>query len=317
MNQKEAQIIFLQPVFKQTIWGGTRLKEQFSYQTASECIGECWGISAHPNGESIVGNGMYRGMTLSMLWKNHPELFGYDEAKEFPLLVKIIDARSDLSIQVHPNDTYAMKYEHGAYGKTECWYILDCPENATLVIGHHAKNKEELEKMIREERWEELICEVPVKKGDFIQIDPGTIHAIKGGLLLLETQQNSDITYRLYDYGRLENGKLRELHIEKSIDVITYPEETKKDHEILHTADWELNGLHLLYRCDYYVIYKMHVSGETRLEQKYPFLLGTVTYGEGRINEERVKKGDHFILPYGIGNVEVYGEMEVIFSTVP
>lgn len=135
--------------------------------------------------------------------EKHPEVFGNVDSDRFPLLIKIIDAKDDLSIQVHPDDDYAKVHENGSLGKTECWYILDCKENATIVIGHNAWTKRGIKPMIHEGKWSEFIREIPIKKGDFLQIDPGTVHAIKGGTLILETQQNSDITYRVYDYGRL------------------------------------------------------------------------------------------------------------------
>ena len=187
-------IIFLNPVCTHNIWGGTRLNREFGYPIEGDDIGECWGISAHPSGDGTVRNGAFQGMKLSELWEKHPELFGDAGMDRFPLLVKIIDAKDDLSIQVHPDDAYAKVHENGSLGKTECWFILDCKENATLVAGHNAKTKEELEQMIHEGRWKEFIREIPIKPGDFIQIDPGTVHAIKGGTLLLETQQSSDIT---------------------------------------------------------------------------------------------------------------------------
>ena len=203
------------------IWGGERLGTDWPYQIPGEGTGECWAVSAHPNGDCTIKEGIYAGKTLSQLWEEEPALFGNTGLDRFPLLTKIIDAKTDLSIQVHPDDTYAKAHENGSLGKTECWYILDCEEDSALVIGHNAKDKEELTAMIREGRWNAFIRELPVKKGDFIQIDPGTVHAIKGGIMLLETQQNSDITYRVYDYDRLTEGKPRQLHVEQSIDVIT------------------------------------------------------------------------------------------------
>ena len=136
------EAIFLNPVFKHNIWGGTGLREKYGYEVEGDDIGECWGIAAHQNGDCEVKNGSFAGMHLSELWKNHPELFGkngdYTENHVFPLLIKIIDAKSDLSIQVHPDDAYAAEHENGSLGKTECWYILDCPDDACLVIGHNA-----------------------------------------------------------------------------------------------------------------------------------------------------------------------------------
>ena len=151
------------------------------------------------------------------------------DSDRFPLLIKIIDAKDDLSIQVHPDDDYAKVHENGSLGKTECWYILDCKKKCDDRYRTQFKDKEELSRMIHEGKWSEFIREIPIKKGDFLQIDPGTVHAIKGGTLILETQQNSDITYRVYDYGRLSNGKPRELHIDKSIDVITVPAKSVAD----------------------------------------------------------------------------------------
>ncbi len=169
--------------------------------------------------------------------------------------------------------------------------------------------------MIHEGRWKEFIREIPVKKGDFIQIDPGTVHAIKGGMLILETQQNSDITYRVYDYDRLSDGKPRELHVEKSIDVITVPAKSVED-SVKSVAGLVENQLNELYACRYYTIFKLDVNGNAVFEQKYPFMMASVLEGEGCVNGHPVKKGAHFILPCGFKTVDMQGEMELIVSTV-
>ena len=176
------ELLFLDPVCTHNIWGGTRLREEFGYPVEGDGIGECWGISAHPEGDGTVRNGSFQGEKLSTLWAKHPELFGNLPYDRYPLLTKIIDAQDDLSIQVHPDDAYAQVHENGSLGKTECWFICDCSEDATLVIGHNARTKEELEEMVKEGKWTELIREIPIHKGDFIQIDPGTVHAIKAKL---------------------------------------------------------------------------------------------------------------------------------------
>ena len=242
-NNKE--IIFLKPQLKDVVWGGSKLRDEFGYEGAGENTGECWGISAHPNGDDEIINGRFQGMTLSALYKEHREVFGGISSEEFPLLVKIIDAKQDLSIQVHPDDSYVKEHENCPYGKTECWYVMDCPEGAELVIGHNAKTREELADMIHEGRYEELIKNVPVRKGDFLQITPGTVHAIKGGFTILETQQSSDITYRVYDYGRLVNGKERPLHVQQSIDVITVPDRAGEE-ALSHTDGLPENTLNEL-----------------------------------------------------------------------
>ena len=178
------ELLFMKPVFKEAVWGGKKLREDFGYEIPGDDTGECWGIGAHKNGDCTIAEGTYKGEHLSKLWTDHPELFGNEDGrygKEFPLLIKIIDARSDLSIQVHPDNDYAREHENGSLGKTECWYILDSEPGTKIVIGHYAKDKEELKQMVEEKRWKDLIREVTVKKGDFYQIDPGCVHAIKGG----------------------------------------------------------------------------------------------------------------------------------------
>lgn len=310
-----SEILFLEPVCTENIWGGNRLKEEFHYPGAGDHTGECWGISAHPNGDGTVKNGRFAGRKLSWVWEEHPEIFGKKmPGGSFPLLVKIIDAKEDLSIQVHPDDDYAATHENGANGKTECWYIMDCSEPASLIIGHNARTKQELGEMIADGRWNELLREVPVKKGDFIQIDPGTVHAIKGGILILETQQNSDITYRLYDYDRLSNGKPRELHLQKSMDVIRVPA-VPAGECVKSVGQPGKNQMNLLYACGYYQIFKLDVEGEFVLEQKYPFLLLSVLEGSGVADGYPVKKGDHFILPCAYGSLKLEGEMSLIVST--
>ncbi len=309
------EILWMKPVFKQMIWGGNKLGSKWGYEIPGENTGECWAVSAHPNGDCTIKEGTFAGKTLSQLWSEEPQLFGNAAGDRFPLLIKIIDANDDLSIQVHPDDTYAGKNENGSFGKTECWYILDAPEGATLVIGHNAKDRAELEDMIGSGRWEDFLREVPVKKGDFIQIDPGTVHAIKGGIEILETQQNSDITYRVYDYGRLQDGKPRELHIEKSIDVITVPAKSVKE-SVINIATDAKNTMNELISCNYYRVWKLDVDGSMEISQEYPFLIMSVVEGDGLINGQLIKKGDHFILPNGFGKAQLQGQMALIASTI-
>lgn len=314
-EDKQMEILYINPIFKQVIWGGNKLGTKWGYAIPGDNVGECWAVGAHPSGDCTVKEGTFAGKTISQLWTEHPELFGNIGGDRFPLLVKIIDANDDLSIQVHPDDAYAGKNENGSLGKTECWYILDAPEGATLVIGHHAKDKAELEDMIRNGKWDAFLREVPVKKGDFIQIDPGTVHAIKGGIEILETQQSSDITYRVYDYGRLQDGKPRALHIEKSIDVITVPAKSIED-SVLNVGQGAKNQMNLLMSCSCYRVWKIDVDGQINLTQEYPFLIMSVIEGEGQINGQAIKKGDHFMLPNGFGQVNIQGNLQIIASTV-
>lgn len=309
------KLLFLDPICTHNIWGGVKLREEFGYHIEGDGIGECWGISAHPNGNGTVRDGAYKGKKLSEMWAEHPEMFGSLKYDRYPLLTKIIDAQDDLSIQVHPDDAYAVKNENGSLGKTECWYIMDCEENATIVIGHNARTREELGDMVSQGRWNELIRQVPIHKGDFIQIDPGTVHAIKAHTLILETQQNSDITYRLYDYDRLQDGKKRELHIGKSLDVIRVPEK-EAESQVKSTCGLPANALNQIYACEKYSVFKLDVDGKAVFGQDYPFLAASVMEGEGSLDGVRLRKGDHFIIPCGYGEVEMEGNMSLILSTV-
>lgn len=316
-------------MFKQVIWGGSRMRDEYGYDIPGDDTGECWAISAHRNGDCVISGGEYEGRTLSWLWKNRPELFGRkaDDGKVFPLLVKIIDAKQDLSIQVHPDDRYAAEHENGSSGKTECWYILDCDPGATIIIGHNARTKEELESMINKGDWNGFIREIPVKKGDFLQIYPGTVHAIKGGTMILETQQNSDLTYRVYDYDRVWNGSPRQLHIQQSIDVIGVPftgSEARDKGEPLRRLDEGTDtdtgaaSCEPLIRCDYYQVWKLNVNGSARYAQDRPFMLCSVIDGEGRVSvdDRPVRKGDHFILTAECREVLFTGRLSLICSSI-
>ena len=292
----KSKILFLKPVIKEKIWGS-----------------ESWGVSAYRDADCIIDGGEYDGRTLSDLWKNVPELFGHADYQEFPLLTKIIDAKDDLSIQVHPDNEYARKYEN-SLGKKECWYILECPDNASLIIGNNAKDHEELEDMINNGRWSELCNEVPVRKGDFIQINPGTLHSIKGGFVILESQQSSDITYRVYDFDRVTDGKKRELHLKQSLDVIKTPGKYREC-DIIHTTD-VYDEKQLLESNDCYKVWKMHITKVADLSHDEPFLICTVADGEGTAYGKNMKKGDSFIIPCGIKNVPATGNMLLIMSAL-
>lgn len=309
-----AELLFLEPVFKEMIWGGNRLQTEFGYSIPSENTGECWAVSAHTNGDCTIQNGTYAGKTLSSLWAEHHELFGEVEAERFPLLIKIIDAKADLSIQVHPDDDYARINEQGSYGKTECWYILDCEKDTDIVIGHNAKDKLELRRMIDEKQWSKLIRQIPIQKGDFFQITPGTVHAIKAGTLILETQQNSDITYRLYDYDRLQNGKPRELHIEKSIDVIRCPFEPNES--MVGEVSLDHATITKLVSCDYYTVEKIDVIGTQPMKRRAPFEIMSVIEGCGSIDGIPLNKGQHFIIPNGYDTFTIEGTLSLIASFV-
>ncbi|WP_282711231.1 type I phosphomannose isomerase catalytic subunit [Lancefieldella sp. Marseille-Q7238] len=314
-------IIVLTPIFHEKIWGGRRLADDFGYDIPDGDIGECWAISAHPNGDCTVASGVFAGKTLSELWDEHRELFSAAQGDRFPLLIKILDAREDLSVQVHPDDAYAAEHENGSLGKRECWYVLDAEPNTTIIIGQRAHNRKELACMIDEGRWNDMLNFIPVHKGDFFRIDPGTVHAIKGGTLILETQQSSDVTYRVYDYDRLGvDGKPRELHIQQSLDVVDYDLVPPVSGKV---AAPEIDGITNLMTCDNFVVDRVVVSGERMLKQPHPFLCVSVIEGDGTVatsaagKPHTLTRGSHFIVPAGSGDLTLTGTMTLITSYVP
>lgn len=308
------KILKLVPEFKDRIWGGTRLNTVFGYTIPSQTTGECWAISGHPGGDCTLENPEFAGETLGSLWQKRRDLFGNIQGDTFPLLIKIIDARDDLSIQVHPDDSYAGIHENGALGKTECWYVLDCDPGATIIIGHNAASKEEMARMVEENRWSELLREVPIHKGDFFQIEPGCLHAIKGGTLILETQQSSDVTYRFYDYGRLQNGKPRQLHIAQSLDVTTVPfVEDTPTREAWNQADARITRL---VSCKYYTVCHAELKGTAEFHWNQPFVNVSILAGEGTLDGMKVSRGDHLLLCADYGKMTVTGDLEFMYSHI-
>lgn len=304
-------IIEVVPVFKEKIWGGRKLEDEFGYDIPDGPVGECWAISAHPNGDCVIASGEYAGKTLSWLWAEHRELFGGIEGDQFPLLVKIIDAKDDLSIQVHPDDAYAGEHENGSLGKKECWYVLSADEGATIVVGQHARSREEFAQMVEEGRWGELLNVIPIKQGDFFQIDPGTVHAIKGGTVVLESQQSSDVTYRVYDYDRRQDdGTLRELHMAQALDIIDYNQEAPEDGSRIDTGE----AVQVLESNDSYTVELVNVDGELEVPIHHAFTCVSVVEGEGTLNGSSVAKGSHLLALSACEKLELTGSMTLVTS---
>ncbi|HAP9105145.1 TPA: mannose-6-phosphate isomerase, class I [Enterococcus faecium] len=308
--------MFLKPVFQEKIWGGSRLRSVFGFDIPNDKIGEDWAISAHPHGVSVVENGEFKGKRLDELWSEHKELFGYPSEPVFPLLIKILDAEDDLSVQVHPDDAYGMKHE-GELGKTECWYIIDAEPGAEIIYGHHAKTREELAEMIKDGRWDDLLKKVPVKKGDFFYVPSGTIHAIGKGIMILETQQSSDTTYRVYDYDRKDaQGQTRELHIQQSIDVTTVPAKTP---ELQIKEVRKGNSSIVTYlETEFFNVYEWDIKGITSFKKQAPYTLMTVIEGAGDLVVDGktypLEKGTSCIIPNGVSEWAVQGELAIIAS---
>lgn len=307
--------LFLQSVMQEKIWGGTHLRDVFDYDIPSDHVGEYWAISAHPNGVSTIKNGRYAGQTLDVLYAEHRELFGNRQEPVFPLLTKILDANDWLSVQVHPDDVYGLEHE-GELGKTECWYIIAAEPGAEIIYGHNAKSKEELRQQIESKDWENLLTKVPVKAGDFFYVPSGTMHAIGAGIMVLETQQSSDTTYRVYDFDRKDDqGNLRELHLEKSIDVLNIGEPANSRPVTTKVDDLKST---LLVASDFFAVYKWEISGKADFEKTADYSLFSVLDGQGSLlvdgQEYPIAKGSHFILPSDVQAWEIKGELELIVS---
>ncbi|WP_150274459.1 mannose-6-phosphate isomerase, class I [Paenibacillus tepidiphilus] len=310
------QPIFLQPVFQERIWGGTKLRDLFGYPIPNDSTGECWAISAHPNGQSIVKEGPYQGLPLGELWTRHPELFR-SESPVFPLLIKLLDASDDLSVQVHPDDEYAGEHENGELGKTECWYIVDAEPGAAIIYGHEATTRAELEQMIQDGKWEELLTKVPVKRGDFFYVPSGTVHALGKGIVVLETQQSSDTTYRVYDYDRRDkDGNLRELHLEKAVDVTSIPQAYEP--AAYSAATFGSLSVTAFVSNSFFTVEKWDLSGSAEQPEQAQYTLVSVIEGSGQLRtasgEYTLNKGDHLILPAGFGPYTLAGELQLIVS---
>ena len=313
--------IFLKPVFQERIWGGQKLRTQFQYDIPNDQTGEAWVISAHPNGPSEITNGPLAGKTLIDAWEEHGELFNKKAGshEEYPLLVKILDANDDLSVQVHPDDQYAREAEGQPYGKTECWYVLNAEPEAKIVLGHNAASREELGQMMDQGEWNQLLKYTEVKTGDFIYVPSGTIHAIGKGIVILETQQSSDITYRVYDYDRTDaNGQKRELHLDKAKEVTNVPHQpavTEQSEEVIEGLTKKR-----LVKETYFTVehWTLNAAVSQRLEKD--FLQVSVIEGSGEITIDGktipFEKGSHFILPYGIEAYSLTGKAEFIVSWV-
>ena len=300
----------MKPVFKEMIWGGHKLKDVYGYEIPSDHTGECWAVSAHKNGDCTIENSEFAGKTLSWLFEHHRELFGNIEGEEFPLLVKIIDARDDLSVQVHPNDEYARVHED-SLGKTECWYVLQADEGTKMVMGHHAKTKDEFIKAIEEDDYDNLLNSFAIEKGDFFYIPSGTLHAICSGSLIYEAQQSSDITYHRKD----QDGNERQLHVQQSIDVTNVPAQIGSSKSFRETQ--LENGTKVRYvESEFFKVDCYRLNGKNTVENDAPFQMVSVIEGEGMIDGQSVKKGDHFLICSDQKETVFGGTMDVMIATL-
>lgn len=310
-------VLKLKPSCKDYLWGGHRLVEEYGKEYDGEILAETWELSCHPDGPSTIVNGAYAGKTLEeYIEAEGKEVLGTNcrRFRDFPILTKFIDAKQDLSIQVHPDNRYALKNE-GQYGKTEMWYVVDAGKEAFLYYGFKKEvSKEEFARRIREDTLLEVLNAVPVQKGDVLFIESGTIHAIGKDILIAEIQQNSNVTYRVYDYGRVgKDGKKRDLHIEKAIAVTNRVPPIKSRSSYPHVAD-----------CDYFTVDKLNLDGRmmcrvegTVSEESFVSIL--ILDGEGVVscgNKVSYQKGDSLFLPAGSGAYVIEGSCDALITTI-
>lgn len=310
----------LKPAFKDYIWGGTKLRDEFNKKCDFQKISESWELSCHKDGNSIIENGPDAGSSLAdYIQKYGKSILGTNCVKfdNLPVLIKLIDAKDNLSVQVHPANDYALSTE-GEYGKTEMWYIVDCEENSSLLYGFKKDiTKEEFTQRIKNNTLLEVTKSVPVKKGDVFFIEAGTLHAIGKGILIAEIQQNSNTTYRIYDYGRTDkNGNGRELHIKKACDVtklcpaVPYP----------HNPEEKYSGYsqRLLSSCEYFTVNSLDVSYSACLtadEKSFCHILlidGSCTLRSDSYDDIKLIKGDSVFIPAGFGNFHIDGLCKLI-----
>lgn len=302
------------PSFKDYIWGGTKLKTEFNKKFDGTILAESWELSCHKDGMSTIENGEFAGKTLTQYIENNHAVLGKNcnRFSDFPILIKLIDAKDNLSIQVHPNNEYALLNER-QYGKTEVWYIVDCEKDACLYYGFNQEiTKEEMKKRIENNTILDVLNKVAVKKGDVFFIEAGTIHAIGKNIVIAEIQQNSNVTYRVYDYGRVgADGKSRDLHIEKALEVSNL-----KPSKLMKPQG------NLIAQCEYFKAEIINIDGNKQFnadEYSFHSLLSLEGHGKLIMNGEQLDiiKGDSIFIPANAGVYALEGNLKAILTTVP
>ena len=317
--------IFLRPTGKDYLWGGSRINDEFGKGIALEPLAETWECSTHPDGPSYALGGEFDGQSLAEILKTHPDYLGThpERGEGLPILIKFIDAKRDLSVQVHPTDDFAAAHENGQRGKTEMWYVLDAAKDAKLVYGlRHDTDAEALRESIENGTVEKHLQTVPIAKNDVFFIEAGTIHAIGAGALIAEIQQSSNLTYRLYDYDRVDkNGHKRPLHVQKALAAANLRSSTapRQPMRVLHYRPGCASEL--LCRCRYFEVYRMLVNTERRQKVAYRadamsfrVLLcvdgcGTVSFCNSASN---IYKGDCVFLPADSVELSLHGQLQLL-----
>lgn len=315
--------LLLKPPIKDYIWGGAKLKTEYNFETDKDIAAEAWVLSCHKDGPDIVMNGELAGKTLPEAIKIWGDKALGERAAAFPyfpLLIKLIDAKDRLSVQVHPDNEYALKNE-GEFGKTEMWYVVDCEEGAQLIYGFSRDvSREEFEQRIKDNTLSEICNYVPVHKGDVFFISAGTLHAIGAGILIAEVQQNSNTTYRVSDYGRLgADGKPRPLHIEKALEVTERTKPSVPYGAVGNEEPTNFGSVRRLASCEYFTASLISLDGEAQLEETGSFVSLVLLDGAAELKYSggalSLKKGGSVFIPAGL-RFSVSGKAEILFSRV-
>ena len=317
---------FLKPAVKDYLWGGSRIKDDFAKDIDVYPLAETWECSTHPDGPSIVASGKYKGRTLIDVLNTHPEFLGSHPRtkKELPIMIKLIDAKKDLSVQVHPSDEYARKHERAQLGKTEMWYVLDALKGTQLIYGFKMDQSAlDVKTAIENGSIERLLQKVSVKKNDLFYIKAGTVHAIGAGALIAEIQESSNLTYRLYDYDRLDkNGNKRELHVEKGLRVANLRAATEPRQPLRVLKYRRGCTSELLCRCEYFEVHRLLTNTERCREMvsyqadssSFRVLLCIDGCGSIRIGEEiqEFYKGDCIFVPANSVPMKIHGRAQFL-----
>lgn len=326
-NLKSNSPFLLKPVGKDYLWGGSRLNDDFIKGIDMTPLAETWECSTHPDGESIVASGAHKGMKLRDVLENFPQYLGTHPVKNggLPILIKFIDAKKDLSVQVHPDDDYARENENGSLGKTEMWYVLDASKDAKLVYGfYHDMDKETLRKSLIDGTVERYLKKIPIKKDDIFFIESGCVHAIGAGALIAEIQESSNITYRMYDYKRVDkSGNERELHIEKALDVAKLSVGDEPDQPMRVFCFKNGFATEMLCRCKYFQVERMFLNTERCREMAFlktgsnSFQVLLCTEGCGTIFWEenqmlRFYRGDCIFIPADSVEMRLHGTAKML-----
>ena len=319
--------ILFEPIYKEIIWGGDRMAAHYGRTLPSDRVGESWDVSCREADMSVVSNGKWAGMTLeSLIAADKAGILGTAllDAEGFPLLLKIIDARDKLSVQVHPDDAYALRVENLPYGKTEMWYILDAPEGASLIIGlADGVTKESFRAAIENGTVEDCLGYLPIAAGDSIFIQAGLLHAITAGVMLAEIQQNSDTTYRVYDFNRLGfDGKPRPLHVEKSLDVTDFAGVIRKTTVPGLTVPGIDMDVTYTIACPYFALERLNLHGTADCATDGArFILLTCTEGAAAVSSPggtvALTAGQTVFLPAALGAYTLSGTAAILKSYVP